>query len=89
MAKKPENKAPEPINSVEALQQRIASMKEAQKSFPPSHKSRLTESFLRQPWQRTNSVSRWQNWLLPRPEWHCGGQSHQKPLRSGVYLQHL
>lgn len=33
MAKKPENKAPEPINSVEALQQRIASMKEAQKKF--------------------------------------------------------
>lgn len=62
MAKKVESKVPETIDSVEALQTKIAAMREAQKNLPPLLRSRLIKSFLRLQWLQTNNVSRFPNW---------------------------
>ena len=89
MAKKPENKAPEPINSVEALQQRIASMKEAQKKFSAFTQEQVDRIFFEAAMAANKQRIPLATGCCRDRNGHCGGQSHQKPLRSGVYLQHL
>lgn len=62
MAKKVESKVPETIDSVEALQTKIAAMREAQKKFATFTQEQVDKIFLRLQWLQTNNVSRFPNW---------------------------
>ena len=68
MAKKVESKVPETIDSVEALQTKIAAMREAQKKFATFTQEQVDKSFLRLQWLQTNNVSRFPNW--PWKNWN-------------------
>lgn len=68
MAKK-ENNIPAIIDTPEALEAKIAAMKEAQKFLLPIHRSRLIRFSKQQQLQQIKHVSRLPKQLLKKQEW--------------------
>ena len=89
MAKKPESNVPETINSVEALQAKIASMREAQKKFASYTQEQVDKIFFEAAMAANKQ-------RIPLARMACeetarchGRQSHQKSLCCRVHLQCL
>lgn len=71
MAKKAETKVPETINSVEALQAKISSMREAQKKFATFTQEQVDKIFFEAAMAANKCVFLLQDWLVKRQVWVC------------------
>ena len=82
--------APAIIDNVEALIEKIKAMKEAQKVFATFTQEQVDKIFLKQQWQLTRLVSRWQRWQWKKPEWALSKIRLLKiTMRLNIFTMHI
>ena len=82
--------APAIIDNVEALIEKIKAMKVIRRYLLLLHRNRSIRSFLKQQWQLTRLISRWQRWQWKKPEWALSKIRLLKiTMRLNIFTMHI